>query len=303
MKDKDQTKGLIYAGITSVLWGFLAVALKIALKYFDPYTIVWFRFFVAFNVLIIYYALVRPSWLTILYRPPGLLVLAAVLLSYNYIGFMQGINYAGPGITQVLIQAGAISLGLVGFIFFREKINLVRGAGFILAGIGFILFYSQQLKEFVKNESLLNQGVIWTLSAALAWTGYAIIFKVLVRKMPSQQLNIFLYGLPVLLFIPFTDFSSFFHPIPWYIWVLMIFLGLNTVLAYGSLSLAFKYAEANRISIVITLNPIITFALLEILLFFHVTWIEITPFTVLAYVGAFLVIIGAVMAVGLKKSS
>jgi len=56
--------------------------------------------------------------------------------------------------------------------------------------------------------------------------------------------------------------------------------------------LAFKYAEANRISIVITLNPIITFALLEILLFFHVTWIEITPFTVLAYVGAFLVIFG-----------
>ncbi len=301
MGNENQVKGLVYAGITSGLWGFLAVALKIALKYFDPYTIVWFRFFIAFNVLVMYYSLVKPAWLKILYKPPTLLVGAALLLSYNYIGFMQGVNYAGPGIAQVLIQAGAIALGLVGFLFFKEKINLIRGIGFIITGIGFGLFYSQQLKEFVINEAVLNRGVIWTLSAAFAWTGYAVIFKVLVKKWPSQQLNLFLYGLPVLLFIPFADFSLFLCNYPWYIWVLMVFLGLNTVVAYGSLSLALKYAEANRISIVITLNPIITFIILEGLLFLNIKWIEISLFTALAYLGAFLVIAGAILAVGLKK--
>ncbi len=301
MESRNQTKGLIYAGITAVLWGFLAVALKIALNYFDPYTIVWFRFFVAFNVITIYYAIVRPVWLRILYKPPSLLVLAALLLSYNYIGFMQGVNYAGPGITQVLIQAGAILLGLIGFVFFKEKINVIRGVGFIIAGVGFGLFYSQQLQELVVNEAALNRGVIWTLSAALAWAGYAVILKILVRKWPTQQVNLFLYGLPVLLYIPFVDFSLFLGSYPWYIWVLLISLGLNTVVAYGSLSMAFKYAEANRISIIITLNPIITFIILEVLLFINIQWIEISQFSVFSYVGAFLVLAGAILAVGLKK--
>lgn len=302
MNEQNQLKGLIFAAITATLWGFLAVALKIALKYFDAYTIVWFRFFIAFNVLLLYYLFVKPSYLKILYKPPWLLIIAAILLSYNYLGFMQGVNYAGPGVTQVLIQAGAISLGLVGIIFFKEKITLIRGIGFGIAGFGFELFYYQQLKELILNVSDLNRGVIWILTAAFSWTGYAIIFKVLVKKWPTQQLNIFLYALPVLLFIPLVDFSVFHNHYPWYIWVLMVFLGLNTVIAYGSLSMAFKYADANRISIVITLNPIITFLILEALLYYNINWIEITPFSVISYIGALLVIFGAILAVGLKKN-
>ncbi len=302
MNEQNQLKGLIFAAITATLWGFLAVALKIALKYFDAYTIVWFRFFIAFNVLLLYYLFVKPSYLKILYKPPWLLIIAAILLSYNYLGFMQGVNYAGPGVTQVLIQAGAISLGLVGIIFFKEKITLIRGIGFGIAGFGFELFYYQQLKELILNVSDLNRGVIWILTAAFSWTGYAIIFKVLVKKWPTQQLNIFLYALPVLLFIPLVDFSVFHNHYPWHIWVLMVFLGLNTVIAYGSLSMAFKYADANRISIVITLNPIITFLILEALLYYNINWIEITPFSVISYIGALLVIFGAILAVGLKKN-
>ncbi len=301
MRIQNQTKGLMFAAVTSILWGFLAVALKIALKYFDAYTIVWFRFFIAFNVLALYYTFVKPSYLKILLKPPLMLVVAAALLSYNYLGFMQGINYAGPGVTQILIQAGAIALGLAGIFFFKEKINVIRGIGFLTAGAGFGLFYYQQLKELILNESNLNKGVIWIISAALAWTGYAIIFKILVRSRPTQQINIFLYALPILIFIPFADFSLFFKEYPWYIWALMVFLGLNTVVAYGSLSMAFKYAEANRISIIITLNPIITFLILEGMMTFSIDWIVITPFSFISYIGASLVIIGAILAVGLKK--
>ncbi len=43
-----QTKGLIYTLITVLLWGVLAIALKIASKVVDSPTIVWFRFSLAF---------------------------------------------------------------------------------------------------------------------------------------------------------------------------------------------------------------------------------------------------------------
>ena len=119
----NQTKGLLLATTTSFLWGFLAVALKIALNHFDSYTIVWFRFALAFVVLLAYYGFKKPEYLKVFRKPPFLLILAAVLLGANYIGFMQGVYYAGPGATQVIIQTGPITLGIIGFIFFKEKVT------------------------------------------------------------------------------------------------------------------------------------------------------------------------------------
>ena len=83
----------------------------------------------------------------------------------------------------------------------------------------------------------------------------------------------------------------------------MFFLCINTVIAYGALAEAFKYLEANQISIIITLNPIITFICLEIMLVLNIEWIPIPDFDALTYIGALLVITGAVIAAGFSKSS
>lgn len=48
----NQSKGIIYAAVTAFFWGFLAIALKVAVREVDPKAIVWFRFFVAFTFFI-----------------------------------------------------------------------------------------------------------------------------------------------------------------------------------------------------------------------------------------------------------
>ena len=45
----NQTKGIVYTLITVLMWGVLAIALKIASKAIDSPTIVWFRFSLAFS--------------------------------------------------------------------------------------------------------------------------------------------------------------------------------------------------------------------------------------------------------------
>ena len=82
-------------------------------------------------------------------------------------------------------------------------------------------------------------------------------------------------------------------------------MGANTLVAYGALSLALKYVEANKISLIITMNPILTLALLEVLLWLDVGWFEIRPVGGLAYLGAALVMIGAVLAIsrGIRLTS
>jgi drug/metabolite transporter (DMT)-like permease len=86
-------------------------------------------------------------------------------------------------------------------------------------------------------------------------------------------------------------------------WGLLVYLGLNTLIAYGCLALAFKYLEANKISMIVTMNPIITFILMGLLTYFEVTWIEPDILSFNGVIAAVLVIGGAIMAVAFANPS
>ncbi|WP_421920450.1 DMT family transporter [Marinifilum sp.] len=289
-------KGVLYAMLTAFLWGFLPIFLKVALKDIDPVSIVWFRFAFAFLVLFIYYLIRDRKQLNIIKRPPLILIIAAVALGVNYIGFLQGLNYTSPSNAQIIIQSGPILLALVGVIMFKERLNLKQLAGFGIAGIGLFLFYRTQLQTFIHDTNAFNLGFFWVELGAVTWVLYAVLQKKLVQKHPAQALNMVLYGIPALLYTPMTDFSAF-QDLDFKTWAIVVFLGVNTLVAYGSIALAFKYTEAYKVSIIVTLNPIITLISMSVLTSLRVSWIQPESMTLYSLIGAILVIGGAVTAV------
>ena len=295
-------KGVLFASITAFFWGFLAIALKVASGLMDPLTIVWFRFLVAFSVLLIYFSIRKPAYLAILKNPPLYIIIASLGLGINYVAFLYGLKLTSPAIAQIIIQIGPIMLGIVGLVFFKEKISRRQAIGFGIAGLGLIIFYHESLGQMVDNEDIFNMGVLWIVVAAMAWVTYATLQKILVRKQPAQQLNLFLIGLPILVLFPFIKEEVFLH-LSAGNWLLMIYLGLNTLIAYGSLAIAFKYLEANKVSVIITMNPIITFILMGILSYMEVSWIAPEILTTREAVAAALVLSGAVMAVAFANPS
>jgi drug/metabolite transporter (DMT)-like permease len=297
---QNHTKGIIYAAITALFWGFLAIALKVAVRKVDPLTIVWFRFFIAFLFLALWQLIKSPSSFKIFYKPPLLLVLAALALSWNYLGFMKGINFTTPSNAQLFIQTGPITLAIIGITLFKEKLNGIQIIGFLLAITGLILFYNQQLNAFIDIEKTYVKGVLYTLSSAFAWTIYASLQKKLVQKHSVQALNLFIFGLPILIFLPFINLQPLFQ-LHWTWWLLMIFLGVNTFIAYTCLANALKYTEANKVSMIIILNPMITFATMGILTYLDVSWIAGEKFTILSIVGALLVLSGALLVARKNK--
>ena len=298
----NKLKGILFASITAFFWGFLAIALKVAAGIIDPLTIVWFRFLVAFSILFIYYAIQNRAYLKILINPPLYIIIGSLGLGINYLAFLFGLKLTTPGTAQVIIQVGPIMLGMVGLIFFKEKISIRQAIGFVIAGIGLVIFYQENITNMVENEELFNMGVIWIVVGAMAWVVYATFQKILVKTYPAQQLNLFLFGLPVVLFLPFIKPAGFYH-LSTVNWMLLIYLGLNTLIAYGSLSLAFKYIEANKVSIIITLNPLITFASMAALTYFEVSWIEPEILSETGIIAATLVLLGAILAVSFSKPS
>ena len=301
MKD-HRIRGVVYASITALMWGFLAIALKVAAGIMDPVTIVWFRFVVAFSILFFFFLFRKPSELKILKKPPIFLVVASIALGINYLAFLYGVELTTPSTAQVIIQIGPIFLGFVGLIFFKEKISLRQGIGFMIAGSGLFLFYRDSLAKITGEEAMFNMGILWVVVAAMAWVIYSAFQKTLVKSYSPWQLNIFLFALPILLFFPFikpTGFMALTLPQ----WGLLVYLGLNTLIAYGCLALAFKYLEANKISIIVTMNPIITFILMGLLAYFEVSWIEPDILSLNGVIAAVLVIGGAIMAVAFANPS
>jgi drug/metabolite transporter (DMT)-like permease len=286
----------MYAIFTASLWGFMAIILKIITGELPPATVVWFRFFFAFVVLSLWTLLFRRSDFSIFRHPPLLLFLAAIFLGFNYMGFISGIKYISPSSSQVFIQIAPVGFALSGIIIFREHVNWKHIVGFILVLLGIGLFYSEQLRDLASGADHFTLGMFLVLGGGLSWTIFATFQKLLIRKIRPNQLNLFIYGFCSLALLPLVKFSRL-QGMPDTNWYILIYLGLNTVLAYGSLALAIKFTEATRVSVIITLNPIITFVTMAILSRMEVTWIEPEAFSVLSILGALTVLGGAILVI------
>ncbi len=292
----DNRKGILYAVFTASLWGFMAIVLKVITYELSPITVVWFRFFIAFLVLGAWTLIFRRQDFRIFLRPPGLLLLAALFLALNYTGFIAGIKYVSPSASQIFIQIAPVSFALSGIIIFREHVNWKHIVGFILVLAGIGLFYSEQLRELVSGAENFTLGMMLVLGGGLAWAAFATSQKALLQKIGPNQLNLFIYGACALALTPFVAFTELggMSAVNWYI---LIYLGLNTVLAYGSLAIAIKNTEATRVSVIITLNPIITFITMAILTRMQVSWIEPESFSMLSILGALSVLGGAIVVI------
>jgi len=285
------------------MWGVLAIALKIASKVIDSPTIVWFRFSLAFLGMAVWMAIKNPKGFQILYKPTWLILISSLALSLNYIAFMFGVQYTSPSNAQVAIQSGPVLLAVFGIVFFNEKISGMQIFGFVLAILGFWIFYRQHVGAVPAGlDGQYTKGMLITLVGAVAWAIYAALQKKLVRQFTVETLNVFIFGLPVLIFLPFVNFGTLTH-LSFGYWALLVFLGINTLVSYFYLSLALKYLEAGKVSIIIVLNPILTFLIMGILTWLQVSWIDGEHFSVLSIFGALVALTGAILVVRKKQKA
>lgn len=297
---EHRSKGLILAGVTALCWAVLAIGLKKALTFTTSENIVAFRMLISFVVLFTYFLFFKRSEFKEIYtKLPLSSVVAGLMLSFNYYGYMKGIEYTGAGNAQIMIQFGPTLLILSGLILFKESFNIKQIFGILLAVAGFILFYYDK-KTFDIN-STLNMGNLWILGAGVTWAMYASLQKKLILDWNPQTLNLIIYFVCSLVLISLSNITQSLS-FSFYQWILILFLGLNSLVAYGCFAESLKYAAASEVSLIITINPLGTLIILWLGQYLGLSWIPIEYITWVGGLGAMCVVFGVGWTLSRKKS-
>jgi RarD protein len=295
IKQSKIVRGILLAMVTAVLWGFLPIFLKLSVKTVPAGSIACFRFVFAFIVLylILHYRGDQPH--RIFKFPPWLGVLAGLGLGGNYFCVTQAVNYSGPPNVAILIQTAPIMLVLIGVFAFKERLNRVQILGVIIAAMGFTFFYRDQV-ENVSDLSLYSSANWLILLAAALWAIYMLCQKILNQKMGPQSLNLLVYGVAALALIPMADWNDF-TGLQWEDWALLVFLGVNTLIAYGAIAEAIKLIPLSLISMLVAVNPLITLAGMMAIDQILPGQLVVDAIGVVGYLGALTAITGVILVV------
>lgn len=295
--------GLALSLLTVLLWGVLPIALKVTLQALDVYTVTWFRFSAAFGLLAIYLAGRRqlPSLQQIRSASLGLLAIATICLGLNYLFFLQGLALTSANNAEVLIQLAPVMFGLGAIAIFKERYTARQWAGMAVLVLGLVLFFNEQLQSLITETSKYLLGSSILVLAAIAWAVYALAQKQLLQQLSSFSIMLIIYGGCALIFSPFATPAKILSLNPLHLGMLL-FCGLNTLVAYGAFAEALEHWEASRVSAVLALAPLVTLATVEIVSSLIPGLIAPEPLTLLGVFGAILVVGGCVaIALGRKR--
>jgi drug/metabolite transporter (DMT)-like permease len=284
--------GLLLALTTMTFWATLPVALKVALDAVDFWTLTWFRFLGAAVVtgawllarghLAAFARLSRTHWL--------LLIVAAVMLTSNYVLYLVGLDLTTPATTQLLIQLGPLLLALGGIFIFRERFSRGQWFGLVLLVVGLLLFFTDQLTFRGEDRYLAGAGLI--ALAAATWATYALSQKQLLTRLRPISVMGFIYAVAALLLWPMATPSTL-NGLDGFQMAVLLYCAINTLGAYGCFAESLAHWDASRVGAVLALTPFLTLLLMELAAWRAPGLVAPEQIATLGWVGAVVVVAGS----------
>ncbi len=288
-------RGILLSVVTSLLWGMLPIILKISLQGFTIGTIAWFRFSLAFLLLGLFLQFKGSRPLNILRKPPWMGVFGGLCLTANYYWVTLGIEISGPSNMAVLIQTASVFLVLTGVFVFRERLTLRQILGMFVVAAGLVLFFFDQQSRVAMNSDYYFADFL-IIMAAMVWVGYMISQKFLSREHGAQSLNFLVYTVATVTLVGVVEWSEFASA-GFNAWWALVFCGINTLVAYGALAEAVKCIPLALISVIISLNPLITLIGMEILPAMGFANLQPDPIGMVGYFGGAIAVTGVALVV------
>jgi len=245
----SRARGLLLAGLTSLLWGTVPVAVKIALPGFSPARLSFVRLLAGGALL---GAVVRGFRRDA--RPPlAAAALGGLGLAANYALFAWGVALEGAGTSQILIQLASLFLVVLSVALLGERPSPRQYAGAALAVGGAVLVKCGAASGGERGP----WGVVVLMVAGLSWACYAVVHKRLGRTHRSGGSMTWILLAAGLFSAPAAALAP--RQVPDAVEIgAAAFLVINTVIAYWAFAEALRHVDASEAAVVTTLGPVFT---------------------------------------------
>ena len=224
-----------------------------------PETIISLRLILAITLLLII-ALIQKRDFSINLKSHSYIFLLAIIAVFHLWIQVTGMKYTTASNTGWIIGMAPIFMALLGFFFFKEKLNVVKVAGIIIATSGLLLLVG---KGNPANIDLIeNKGDILVLSSAFTWGIYSMVNKKISLDYSPLMTILYLFIMMAIIIIPFTVNDSTLNSVKTLSgigWIAILFLGLLcSGVAYVIWAYALREMESAKVGAYLYFEPFVT---------------------------------------------
>jgi drug/metabolite transporter (DMT)-like permease len=285
-RDKKR-RAIILTSLAGVLWGTSFPAIKIGLKYVDPYQFVFLRFFLA--SLIMFFVLLIKGNLGFEFAKRRTIWFLGIANGVAYLFQYVGMNSTSASKSSLLVNLSAIWVAVLSWLILKERLGIKRGSG-ILFGILGVFLVTTNL-----NFQTLGQGAIFSdllvILSGVVWAFFIVYDKQLVSNAGDiiQPITwvLFVTMLPL---VPSLFFStSAPSQLPIEAWLAIAYTAIFCwVIPYYLWSEGLKSISPVNSTIILLTEVLVALAVSSILLN--------DVLTLISGIGAFFIIVAVVLA-------
>lgn len=227
-----------YAIITIIFWAMAFVFTRLALQYFDVYTLSFLRYLSASLTLLVIICFMKIN-------KPKKEDFITYLLS-GCIGFFIYVILFTKGTGMVTSATGSIVIAMVpvftaflASFFYKEKLKTYQWFAIGVEFVGILVL------TLMNGTFSINEGVLWLLVAALCLATYNLLQRKLTKKysaIEASTYSIFVGTLFLCVFLPSSIEPTIHAPIEHIIYVLILGI-FSSALAYIAWAKAISMAE------------------------------------------------------------
>jgi drug/metabolite transporter (DMT)-like permease len=276
-----------------VFWGVSFIATKIALEELLPLQIIFTRLLLGAILLFAIALKGKKDFSLNLKSHGGIFILSLIAVFHLWIQ-VTGLQYTTAANTGWLIGITPVFMAVMGYLFYKERLNLLNISGILIAFTGLLLLIS---KGDITNIGFVsNKGDLMVLTSAFTWSVYSAVNKKISISYSPLLTILFLFLMMGIIISPFTlnnDFLERMLNLSGTGWVTILFLGIFcSGLAYVFWSESLKKFDAAKVGAFLYFEPFVAVI---------AAWIILNEEITLLMMFSGIVITAGVVMVNMKK--
>ena len=211
-------------------------------------------------VLLLAIALYQKRDFSINFKSHAYIFLLAMIGVFHLWIQVTGLKFTTASNTGWIIGTAPIFMALLGLIFFKEKLNIIKSTGIIIAVFGLLMLVGKG--NPLNIDLIKNKGDLLVLSSSFTWGIYSMVNKKISLNYSPLMTILFLFIMMAIIIIPFTVNESSIKSVVHLSavgWISILFLGLLcSGVSYVIWAYALREMESAKVGAYLYLEPFVT---------------------------------------------